>query len=108
MGCYGEDNITVKVFHTGPDIFMPNAFTPNGDGRNDVIRPVLVGVKQFDFFRIYNRWGQLVFSTNQSGKGWDGRISGQEQSSNNFVFVVQGVDYTGKTIVKKGTVMLIR
>ena len=107
-GCYGEDAITVKVFTTGPDIFVPTAFTPNGDGRNDILRPIPVGIKQMNFFRIYNRWGQLVFSTSEMGKGWDGNISGQPQSTGNFVFMVEGVDYTGKIIFKKGNVMLIR
>jgi gliding motility-associated-like protein len=107
-GCYGEDNINVRVFKTGPDVFVPDAFTPNGDGHNDIIRPVLVGVKQLNFFRVYNRWGQLVFSTTQNSKGWDGRIAGQQQSSGNFVYVVQAVDYTGKLISKKGSIILIR
>lgn len=107
-GCYAEDDINVKVFKTGPDIFVPSGFTPNGDGHNDVIRPILVGIKQLNYFRIYNRWGQLVFNTNESGKGWDGRISGQDQSTNNFVYIVQGIDYTGRIIAKKGNVMLIR
>jgi gliding motility-associated-like protein len=108
IGCYGEDNITVKVFKTGPEIFIPSAFTPNGDINNDVIRPILVGIKQLNYFRIYNRWGQLVFSTSESGKGWDGRISGIIQSTANFVYVVQAVDYTGRVIFKKGNIVLIR
>jgi gliding motility-associated-like protein len=107
-GCYGEDNITVKVFRTGPEIFVPTGFTPNRDGHNDVIKPILVGIKQLNYFRIYNRWGQVVFSTTENGKGWDGRISGHEQPVGNFVYVVQGIDYTGKVINKKGTIMLIR
>lgn len=107
-GCYGEDNIKVTVFKTGPEIFVPSAFTPNGDGRNDFIYPICVGIRQLNFFRMYNRWGQLIFSTSQMGKGWDGRISGTPQSSGNFVYMVQGVDYTGKTIFKKGNILLIR
>jgi len=108
QGCYGEDAITIKVFKTGPDIFVPTAFTPNGDGRNDVLRPILVGIKQLNFFRVYNRWGQLVFSTSEPGKGWDGTIGGQQQSTANFVFLAEAVDYTGKIIFKKGNVTLIR
>jgi gliding motility-associated-like protein len=108
IGCFAEDDINVKVFKTGPDIFVPSGFTPNGDGHNDVIRPILVGIKQLQYFRIYNRWGQLVFSTSESGKGWDGTISGQPQSTSNFVYVAQAIDYTGRTISRKGNVMLIR
>jgi gliding motility-associated-like protein len=108
IGCYGEDAVTVRVFKTGPDIFVPNAFTPNGDGHNDIIRPVLVGIRQLNFFRIYNRWGQLVFQTNESERGWDGKIGGQVQSTNNYVYFVQAIDYTGRTITRKGNIALIR
>src|SRR6185503_8110771 len=101
-GCYGEDNIQVTVFKTGPSIFVPTAFTPNGDGRNDIIYPVCVGIKELKYFKIFNRWGQVVFSTKVVGKGWDGRIGGTPQATNNFVFMVEGVDYLGNTIFKKG------
>jgi gliding motility-associated-like protein len=107
-GCTGTDTVTVKIFKTGADIFMPSAFTPNSDGRNDVIRPVMAGIAQLVFFRVYNRWGQLVFSTSEVHKGWDGMIGGAKQSSQNFVYMVQAVDYTGKTIVKRGSFVLIR
>lgn len=107
-GCYGEDAIKVTIFQTGPDIFMPTGFTPNGDGKNDRIYPICVGIQQLQFFRVYNRWGQLVFSTSQIGNGWDGRINGLLQDTNNFVYMVQGTDYTGRVIYKKGNIMLIR
>lgn len=107
-GCYGEDDVKVTVFKTGPDIFMPSAFTPNGDGRNDVIYPICVGIRQLNFYKVFNRWGQLVFSTSQIGKGWDGTIYGTPQSTNNFVYMVQGIDYKGNTIFKKGNITLIR
>lgn len=107
-GCTGYDTVTVRVFKTGADIFVPSGFTPNGDGQNDVIRPVLVGIAQLNFFRIYNRWGQLVFSTNQAGQGWDGNIGGSKQSTENYVYMVQGIDYTGKVVNKRGNIVLIR
>ena len=108
FGCFGQDTITIKLFKTGADIFVPGGFTPDGDGRNDILRPVCVGIKELNYFRVYNRWGQLVFSTSEIGKGWDGTISGQQQPTANFVYIAQGVDYTGKVIFKKGNVMLIR
>jgi gliding motility-associated-like protein len=107
-GCTGSDTLTVKIFKTPADIFVPSAFTPNGDGRNEVIRPVLVGIQELKFFRVYNRWGQLVFSTSQANKGWDGTIAGAKQTTQNFVYMVQAVDYTGKEIVKRGNFVLIR
>ena len=107
-GCMGEDEIVVRVFSTDPDIFVPTAFTPNKDGKNDALKPICVGITKLDYFRIYNRWGQLIFETNEFEKGWNGTINGVEQSSGAYVYMTQGVDYTGKTIYKKGTVVLIR
>lgn len=107
-GCEGSDDIMVKIFKTGTDIFMPSAFTPNGDGRNDQIIPICVGIKQLNYFRVYNRWGQLIYSTSMIGSGWDGRLKGSVQGASNYVYVVQGVDYTGRVITKRGNVVLVR
>ena len=105
--CEGFDTINIKVFKTKPDIFVPNAFTPLGPN-NKIFRPIPVGISNFQFFRIYNRWGQLVYNTTEAGKGWDGTISGKMQDPATFVWIVQGVDFTGKTVFKKGTMILIR
>lgn len=107
-GCFGTDDIVVTVFKTGPDIFIPTAFTPNSDGRNDVLKPIAVGIKAFTYFKIYNRWGQMLFSTSETGKGWDGRFGGFDQPSGTYVFSAEGIDYLDKKLVKKGTVVLIR
>lgn len=107
-GCYGEDDILVKVFKSQPDILVPSGFTPNGDGKNDVLRPIAVGITELQYFRIYNRWGQLLFSTNQQGLGWDGRYNGILQGSGAYVYIAQGKDIYGKTVFRKGTAVLIR
>jgi gliding motility-associated-like protein len=107
-GCYALDTLHVTVFKTAPDIFVPTAFTPNGDGLNDLLVPIPAGISEFEYFRVYNRYGQLVFSTTEVGKGWNGRIAGKEQGSDSFVWYVKGRDYTGKSIFKKGTSTLIR
>jgi gliding motility-associated-like protein len=107
-GCTDSADIRVRIFRTNPQIFVPTAFTPNGDGLNDYFRPIAVGISRFDYFRVYNRWGQLVFSTTSTEIGWDGRISGKEQGSATFVWVVRGTDFTGKLVFAKGTVTLIR
>jgi gliding motility-associated-like protein len=108
QGCTGNGKIRVLVYSTLPDIFMPNAFTPNGDGKNDVYRPILVGMSSLDYFRIFNRWGQEVYATRQNGDGWDGKLSGRPQETGTFVYMVQGTDYTGKVHFRKGTFILIR
>jgi gliding motility-associated-like protein len=105
--CKAENSILVRVFKTPPDIFVPNAFTP-GANINTVFRPICVGISSLEYFKVFNRWGQLVFSTSQIGQGWDGKIGGKPQSSDTFVWMVQGTTYTGKTVFKKGYMVLVR
>lgn len=108
IGCSDDATVLVKIFKTNPWIFVPTGFTPNGDGRNDFVRPIAVGITKIEYFRIYNRWGQLVFQTTINGKGWDGRISSTEQGTATFVWIVKAVDFTGKVVFAKGNVTLIR
>ncbi len=108
QGCKDSANITIKVFKTQPIIYVPSAFTPNNDGTNDRLRPLAVGIKNIDNFSIYNRWGQLLFSTKINGDGWDGKIKGLAQSTGTFVWTVKAIDYTGKVYFQKGTVTLLR
>jgi gliding motility-associated-like protein len=105
-GCFDTDTINIEVFQTMPDIFVPNAFVPNS--RNNELRPKAVGITSLDYFRVFNRWGQVVFNTSQLGKGWDGRLNGVVQNSGTYVWMVSGTDFTGKKIVKRGTAILIR
>jgi hypothetical protein len=106
-GCTGVGNILVKVFRTGPDIFVPNAFTPGG-ATNNIFRPLGAGISSLSFFRVYNRLGQLVYSTTTLGEGWDGRVNGRLADSGTFVWAVQGTTYTGHTLYRKGTMVLVR
>jgi gliding motility-associated-like protein len=106
-GCEGSDDITIKVYQ-GPEIYVPTAFTPNGDGHNDRLRAIPVGIKEFKYFIVYNRWGQKVFYTTDASKGWDGTVSGMPQDTYSFVWIAEGIDYKGNLIQRKGTVTLIR
>jgi gliding motility-associated-like protein len=108
IGCTDDATVLVKIFRTNPRVFVPTAFTPNGDGRNEIVAPIAVGLTKLDYFRIFNRWGQLVFETTINGKGWDGKIGGKEQSTATYVWIVKGTDYTGKQVFEKGNVTLIR
>jgi len=108
QGCLDSASVLVKIFRTNPQIFVPTGFTPNGDGLNDVLKPIAVGIERIEYFRVYNRWGQLVFSTTINGQGWNGEIGGKPQTTNTYVWMVKGVDYTGKPVFQKGTATLIR
>nr|MBP6415944.1 gliding motility-associated C-terminal domain-containing protein [Chitinophagaceae bacterium] len=106
-GCKGEGYVTVRVYK-GPDIYVPTGFTPNGDGKNDKFTPFPVGIKSYKYFRVFNRWGQLIFSTTKLHDGWDGKLGGREQPSGAYVWMIEGVTKDDRVITKKGTVTLIR
>ncbi len=105
--CFDIDNIKITVFK-GPEIYVPTAFTPNGDPHNNILKITAIGLKAFKYYRIFNRWGQLVFSTTNAEVGWDGFFKGKQQPAGTYVWSVEGVDYLGKVIQLKGTVILIR
>jgi gliding motility-associated-like protein len=107
-GCFATDTILVKLFKVDPDLYVPTAFSPDGDGLNDDFKPILIGMKSLDIFHVYNRWGQLIFQTTQHGKGWDGKFAGQPQSAGTYVWRAEGTTYLNKKIVRKGSVILIR
>lgn len=107
-GCIGTDSITVFVFQTKPELFIPTAFSPNNDGLNDVFRPSLAGMKQLNYFSVYNRWGQLLFTTNKLNEGWDGVFKGTKQLAGTYVYMAEAVNYLGAVVRKRGTVQLIR
>ncbi|HEY5369279.1 MAG TPA: PKD domain-containing protein [Hanamia sp.] len=107
-GCTAVDTIDVKVFKVKPDIYVPNGFTPNGDGKNDIFMPIPIGIKSLIYFKVYNRLGQLMYSTHQMNEGWDGTFKGNPQSTGVFVWIAKGIDYLSKTITEKGNVTLIR
>lgn len=88
-------------------IFLPSAFTPNSDGRNDVFRVLGGNIKELHL-RIYNRWGQMIFDSHERSKGWDGSFAGKPQIAGTYVYVVRAVLKNGMVINKKGTLLLVR
>jgi gliding motility-associated-like protein len=106
-GCEASDDIKITVFLKA-DIYVPNAFTPNHDGKNDLARPIGIGIKELKYFRLYNRWGELVFETKELTKGWDGVWKGVEQPTNTYVWMAQAIDFNGNLITKKGTITLVK
>jgi gliding motility-associated-like protein len=107
-GCFSIDSVNVTVFRTQPEIFVPQVFTPNGDGLNDVLYAKPVGIVKLAYFKVYNRLGQLLFTTTDYRKGWDGAIGANRQDSDTFVWIAQGTDYKGALVKRSGTVILLR
>lgn len=106
-GCVTVDTQLVRTVKS-VDLVVPNVFTPNNDGRNDFLRPILMGIKEIKSFRIYNRWGQLLFETTDVRPGWDGSFKGQRMASQAIVWTIEGIGVDGKTYLRKGTTIVAR
>ncbi len=107
--CYNSDTVYVNLFK----YYVPNAFTPNGDGTNDVFKVIGKYENIALEFYIYDRWGRLVFTSDQLSSGWDGSLGGQPCPPGTYVWIANvkflGTDITTKgDIVYKGTVTLLR
>ena len=106
-GCSATDDVNIKVFE-GPAIYVPGAFTPNEDSKNDILKAIPIGLKQFIFFRIYNRYGEQVFATTDTAVGWNGYFKNKKQAAGTYTWIAEGVDYRGNKLQEKGTVILLR
>ena len=107
IGCTDDDTIFVKAYE-GPTYYLPNAFTPNNDSRNDVFFPTPVGIRSTEYFRVFDRYGALMFQTREWMKGWDGTLKGKPASSGTYVWMIKGIDINGSVVEMKGTVILLR
>ncbi|RYY90220.1 MAG: T9SS type B sorting domain-containing protein, partial [Chitinophagaceae bacterium] len=92
----------------GGKVYLPNAFTPGKDGRNDLFRPLVRGWLDQYSFSIYNRWGQRVFYSSVPGQGWDGTFNGSPQPSGAFIYHLKAGDGCAAPYQQKGTFLLIR
>jgi gliding motility-associated-like protein len=109
-GCKAVRQITIYVISPDcrePNIFVPNAFTPNGDGNNDVLY-VRSNIIESMEFAIYNRWGQKVFETTEQSIGWDGTYKGQELPNDVFGYYLKAKCFNGEEFFKKGNISLMR
>jgi gliding motility-associated-like protein len=106
-GCTDTASVMVIVFK-GSAIYMPNAFTPNNDGLNDVLKPYFIGIKSLSYFTVYDRWGKKIFSTNHLSEGWNGTSGGRKLESGTYVWILKAEDIIGKKYDMKGTVMIIK
>jgi gliding motility-associated-like protein len=115
-GCITVDTVRVKIIAgQGPippvvksDLFVPKAWTPNNDGHNDKLFPLTVNIRELKYFRIFNRWGQLVFETNIIGEGWNGILQGKPAVMDVYTWTVEAIGVDGKYIKKAGNSVLIR
>ena len=107
IGCDSYDTLNIKIY-AGPQLYLPTAFSPNGDGLNDVFKVFPVGMVQFDLLTIYDRYGKIIFAAKNVSKGWDGTFKNSLQNAGTYIWTVSGTDYKGNKIIRKGSVVLVR
>ena len=105
-GCESKDTLKITVFKK-IDIYVPSVFTPNNDGLNDLLRVIPVGLT-LQYFKVYDRWGKLIYQTSDHKKGWDGMLQGLPVPAGTYVWQVQAGMRTGQIIHRHGTFQLIR
>jgi gliding motility-associated-like protein len=108
-GCVTRDSVLVRVYDKQVvDIFMPKSFTPNNDGVNDKLYPFLSGIKEFKYFRIYNRFNQLMFESKNYDDGWNGTLNGTPQPMGIYIWVAVGIANDGSQVQRTGQTLLLR
>ncbi len=107
-GCPLNASFKVTVIDD-PLVVFPSAFTPNGDGLNDQFIPVVLGLFEVESFKVFNRWGQMVYTSNEVAVGWDGTYEGEDEGVGTYVYFLSGKSTsTGKPYFVKGNVVLLR
>jgi len=112
-GCIASDTVVIHVLCDQSQLFIPNTFSPNGDGDNDIFYPRGVGLREVRSFRVFNRWGEMVFERkgillNDAANGWDGTYKGKTLSPDVYVYVLDGICEEGGQMIWKGDINLLR
>ncbi|PZF74845.1 Ig-like domain-containing protein [Taibaiella soli] len=106
FGCKASDSIMITA-KPCCQIYFPDAFTPNKDGKNDLFRPITIGHHEISSFRVVNRYGQVVFETADEERGWDGSFGGVDQPIGTYYYYIK-YKCDGKYIEEKGEITLVR
>ncbi|MEO6404603.1 MAG: PKD domain-containing protein [Ferruginibacter sp.] len=112
-GCTSRDMVTVYVLCNGANVFIPNTFSPNGDGANDVFYPRGSGLFSIKSFKIFNRWGEIVyqkndFMPNDERAGWDGSYKGQKLNPDVFIYTMEIMCDNSTLLTYKGNIALLK
>lgn len=107
-GCRNSDEVIVTVICNGESLYIPNIFSPNGDGKNDAYSVNSEGKIRLTYLRIYNRWGEMVFETDEWNQGWDGTFKGQQLPPAVYVYYLQALCDNGDIIKRQGNITLVR
>lgn len=112
-GCRDTASVKVDILCNASQLFIPNTFTPNGDGQNDKFFPRGAGLKVITSLRIYSRWGEVIFerkgiAVNDEGNGWDGTFKNTELPPDVYVYVIEGICDNDEPVQWKGDITLMR
>jgi gliding motility-associated-like protein len=105
--CTGADTLTLTAKYC-INYAVPNSFTPNGDGRNEIFKPSIFETSSKYKLAVFDRWGKKIFETTQLSSGWDGTINGTRQPIGTYVYTMQYTDFDGKLVKDAGTITLLR
>ena len=113
FGCVSTDTVSIKLICAQGRVYIPNAFTPDGDHRNDIFYVKGKGIRSIKSMRVYNRWGEVVFQTfncniEDATKGWNGMYKNRMAESATYVYYIEFICDTGEIFTKKGAITLIR
>jgi gliding motility-associated-like protein len=108
QGCLGTDSIQIETKDCEALLVFPNAFTPNHDGLNDIFRLKYPGLVANYQMQIFNRWGQVIFSSSDPFGGWDGNFANELQPPGTYIWIIRYTDRSGKSQRINGSVVLIR
>lgn len=112
-GCKSRDEVTVNVICDGANVFIPNTFSPNGDGANDIFYPRGSGLFSIRTFRVFNRWGEVMFEKNECmpndpTAGWDGTYKGRKLATDVFIYTIEVVCNNSSIMIFKGNIALLQ
>jgi gliding motility-associated-like protein len=112
-GCVARDRVNVFVICNGNNVFVPNLFSPNDDGANDIFYPRGTGIFRIKSMRIFNRWGEAVFekssfNSNDAAAGWDGKYKGTKLNADVYVYILELICDNNSILSFKGNVTLVR
>ncbi len=106
-GCSSSDIVVIYVEMLSSEVFVPNIFSPNNDGMNDILFVYGPNIREMKFF-IYNRWGEKVFESNNQANGWNGKYKDKPTQAGVYVYYLNAVMYNGETVIKKGNISLVK
>ncbi len=108
FGCQRRDSIVIRVGCNDDVVFIPNAFSPNEDGQNDLFFVRSKGLRNVEYLRIYDRWGKVMFESNSLNNGWDGTNNGKPVTPGVYVYHLKAICSNGQPILMQGNITLVK